>query len=313
MNASSDARPPLVRPGFLRFSTAVFVVLLPFVVHAVWDYVEVRRLSARMDAIARRGEPITMAPFLPVTSSATDADRFYRAAAALSAGYGLIDGAQVVFQMHAALRTGDVTPEALGQIQAHLAKYGEALSLADRAAELPFERFLPGYTFNYLIAGLNSVSRLCEMRATERALAGDGDAALASLFTDVRLERAMGRPPQLYGLKLALDRTHPSAAARTKLARALAEIDRDDFLKRDFMRLRAFAIDQRRVDAAPGPDVAGGTPAGRRRPDPGCGLRRWCRRRNNPSPAGSALCSRSTTGPWRRFRPRSAAPPSSRT
>jgi hypothetical protein len=249
--ASSDARSPLVRPGFLRFSTGVFLVLLPFVVHAVWDYIEVRRLSARMDAIAQRGQPITMAPFLPVTSSATDADRFYRAAAALSGGYGLIDGAQVVFQMHAALRTGDVTPEALGQIRAHIAEYGEALSLADRAAELPFERFLPGYTFNYLIAGLNSVSRLCEMRATERALAGDGDAALASLFTDVRLERAMGRPPQLYGLKLALDRTHPSAGARAKLAHALAEIDRDDFLKRDIMRLRAFVIDQRRVDAMP--------------------------------------------------------------
>jgi hypothetical protein len=49
---------PLVRPRFLKWSVVVFVLLIPFVVHAVWDYVTVRRLHTVISRIKERGEPL---------------------------------------------------------------------------------------------------------------------------------------------------------------------------------------------------------------------------------------------------------------
>jgi hypothetical protein len=247
MITPSDERPPLVRRGFLQASTIVFVLLLPLAAHVAWDYVETRRLNDCLDAIVRRGEPVTAAatdaPSFGLSGQFADADRFYRAASVLAGSFRFGDTPQLTFRMTDAVRTGDVPPDLANALRARTEEFGEALSLADRAAALPFGGFGAGYTFNYLTAGLISLSRLCEMRATERALAGDGDAALASLYADVRLTRAIGRAPQLSGLKLTLERTHPSNAARARLAAALAEIDRDDFLKYDFVRLRAVRID----------------------------------------------------------------------
>ena len=257
---STTGERPLVRPGFRTASFVVFVLLLPLVAHSIWDYVEARRLSARLDAIVRQGQPISGAsnvPLPPSPKGVADADRFYRAAAALAGGSGLSDTQPFAYRMNAAMRSGDVPPELGDGLRARVEEYREALSFADRAAALPFERFGAGYTFNYLTSSLIAVSRLCEMRAFERALAGDGDGALASLYTDVRLGRVIElsvpyfRPPLLAGLKLALDRTTPSSAAREQLGTALAEMDHDDFLERDFVRQRALTIDSRGMTGMP--------------------------------------------------------------
>ena len=47
----SDARVPLIRPPFLKWSIVVFLLLTPFAVYSLCDYVEMRRLRA-----AHRGD-----------------------------------------------------------------------------------------------------------------------------------------------------------------------------------------------------------------------------------------------------------------
>ena len=257
---SFNERLPLVRPAFLRWSTVAFALLLPFVAHSIWDYTEARRLRARIDAIVFQTQPVTVAPnnrSPQAAAGAADAERFYRAAAALAGGFLRGDSGPQMYRMNAAIRGGDIPPDLLRDVRARVAEYGEALTLADRAAALPLEQPAPGSPFIYLTAELIAVSRLCQMRAMERALAGDGDAALASLYTDLRLERVLElsvpyyRPAQLAELMLALARTRPSAAARARLGAALAEIDRDDFLRRDFVRTRALTISHRAITRTP--------------------------------------------------------------
>ena len=88
MTPRDPARRPLVRPGFVKWSTVVFVLLLPLVVHAVWQYVETRRLRLRIDDFMNRGEPITEDRYISLSDGAADADRYYRAAAALGSSVG---------------------------------------------------------------------------------------------------------------------------------------------------------------------------------------------------------------------------------
>ena len=78
---------PLVRPRFARGSAIVFALLLPFVAHAIWNYVETRRLRARLDAIVARGEPTSARVQGTLTGPAAESARYYVAAGALVAGY----------------------------------------------------------------------------------------------------------------------------------------------------------------------------------------------------------------------------------
>src|SRR5262245_16246184 len=48
-----------VRPLFRKIVIAVFVVLIPIFTHYVWEYIELRRLIAEIEAIRAKGEPVT--------------------------------------------------------------------------------------------------------------------------------------------------------------------------------------------------------------------------------------------------------------
>ena len=240
---TSVPRPPRVR---LRFVVALMLVL-PFLAHAIWDYVEARRLNARIDSIILSGAPTSTDRYQPLTGGAADADRYYRAAAALAGGFRLPASPQMAYRVNAAMRDGNWTPDLVDELRARVDEHREALSLVDRAAALPFEGFSAGWSYNYLGAGIIGLSRLCELRATERALAGDSDAAFDSLYSGVQLVRAMGRAPQqLAALRVIVARTKPSPAAQARLADALAVLDRDDRMAQDFLRLRAVLLDEHR-------------------------------------------------------------------
>jgi hypothetical protein len=127
----------------------------------------------------------------------------------------------------------------IDRIRTRIGEYADALAYVDRAAPLPFEGFDAGWTFNYLQGSIFTLQRLCELRAIERAFAGDGDGAFASLYAGVRLTRANHSPPLLQGLKVVLERAKPSAAARERLLRALSEIDDDNALEHALIRSRA--------------------------------------------------------------------------
>jgi hypothetical protein len=68
------------------------IVLTPIAIHALWDYIEVRRLISEIGAIRGRGEPVTerdLGPTSPQSDEQKRASRFYLAAAALA-----LDGAE---------------------------------------------------------------------------------------------------------------------------------------------------------------------------------------------------------------------------
>ena len=50
---------PLVRPAFLKWSMVVFVLLVSFVVHAIWDYAESSRLAGNIARIRENHEPLS--------------------------------------------------------------------------------------------------------------------------------------------------------------------------------------------------------------------------------------------------------------
>jgi hypothetical protein len=233
-------RRPLVRPGFLKWSSMVFVLLLPFVVHAVWDYVEARRLNARLDAIVRRGEPITTAY---ATDGPNDAEPYYRAASALAEGAPFTSSSQDAYRIGSARKTGDWTPELVAMVRTAVDAHHDALDLTDRAAHMPFTGFRPGSMFASPTGGLLGIARYCEFRAVVRAVDGDSDGALDSFYSEARLARATPRfLPTFSTLAFVLQRTHPSADRRARLVAALADLDRPDRLKQRFLEVRTELI-----------------------------------------------------------------------
>ena len=143
----------LVRPWFLGASTVIFILLFLVLIYSIWDYKEVRRLDAAIAAIDRSGEPTTAALRMELSGAAADADRYYRAAAALSSGRAT---KQLPNDVAQALRTAerdDVWPPGLAEaVQSWIDSQNEAMQLADRAAALPFVGFAPGSSHSYLTA-----------------------------------------------------------------------------------------------------------------------------------------------------------------
>ena len=66
---------PERRPRHVRARFIVMLVLaLPLLAHAIWDYAESRRLRARLDAIARRSEPLTEVRYIQLSGGAADSE-----------------------------------------------------------------------------------------------------------------------------------------------------------------------------------------------------------------------------------------------
>ena len=246
----ADSR-PLVRPQFAKWSALALAVLLPILAFTMWDYVEMRRFRSRIDAIVARGEPVTLQGPFRMSPDATDADRFYRAAGTLAMAFTSGQPPRVITALYS---NADLPADAIAAARIVVSRYSEALSFADRAADLPFEGFKPGTTFNYLIASLNDVARLCDLRAKLALLDGRPDAAIASLFTQARMRRAATPFLSFNQLTLssAVEQSHPSVAALERLGKALADLDRDDYLKTDFIRLRAQAVDSSQMPLSSG-------------------------------------------------------------
>ena len=234
----------LVRPMFVRVSVIVFALLTPIVVHTIWDYVEMRRLRTRIEAIAARGEPTTVTGLRPPKGATTQAGRYYAAASALVVVYTARIPESVMYPRTNPDRHASWSADVLDRARTLVAEQAEALALLDRAAALPFDGFPAGTISTSLIGNLFLAARVCQVRAEIRSLDGQPDAAAESLYTLIRLTRVVNQlvvPPELVSV---LQRSQPSPAAMAKLRDALAEIDRDDHLKVQFTQMRARVIDQ---------------------------------------------------------------------
>jgi hypothetical protein len=236
---------PSIRPGFRRASLVAFVVLLPFVAYSVWDYLESSRLTRAIDAIGAKGEPLAPVRTSPMPNAGAEAERYYRAGAALAfEPYTLDETARRILRADS---TAQWPPDLIPELRQHVARFDEATRLADRAAPLPFHGV--GMTDGYWNGALASLARELSLRAILRAIDGDGDGAIASLYSAVRMELPF--ESRLFGVlrfprdfSFVVGSSRPSAAALATLADPLAAADRDDGTRRDWLRLRALIVDQ---------------------------------------------------------------------
>ena len=250
-------RPQLVRPRVLTASAIVFALLVPFVIHAAWDYAETWRLGKSIAAIRADHEPLTTQEIHSahiLDGEAADSARYYRAAAALA---GSDAGATSIRARVTEALWSDEWPQALvGDLRDRVARDDDAFRLLDHATPLAFDGFGPG-NLNARIAEMLTLARLASLRTRLLAIEGDGNGAVASLYAELRLQRTFDFDPvpsYLPGVTIAgladsvgliINRSRPDGAALARLAAPLRELDRDDRLKRRLLRMRAAIFDNR--------------------------------------------------------------------
>jgi len=242
------------RPVFLKLSLAVFIVLLPFLAYQVWDVVEAARLRSRVERLKASGAPIVLAA--PALGGAELAARYYQAAAALTANDSYtalsIEERNRVLE---AVRNGvSWPPDVLRIAKLRVEQNREALEFVDRAAPLPFQGVRPGTTYDLMTMQFVQLAQACAFRAAVLASEGRDDAVADSLYSEVRLMRAVDSGssiaawttalPWLNNVAGILGRAKPSRGAVDRVSAALEALDRDDRMKDAFIRLRASMLSQ---------------------------------------------------------------------
>lgn len=229
------AHSPRVRPAFVKGSIAAVAVLLPFLLVAGWDYIEMRRLRAEFQRITIAGEPLTTSgkgrgPLYE--GSEYQAARFYRAAAALASENDSDVEQNIMQKVQIASRDRNWPPTLVKELETYVGRYEDVFRLVDGAGNLSFEGFQPGTLYNYRTAELWRVSRLCGLRAVARAHSGRGSEAIDSLYSQVRLGRVedavfwqLGASRAFVTLRDVVEGAPASKASLARLAKALVEAE----------------------------------------------------------------------------------------
>jgi hypothetical protein len=243
-----------VRPGFRRFAIVAFVILLPLAAHALWDYVEVRRLIREIAAIRNRGEPIAerdLGPTAPVTAEQKLASRLYLAAAALALDGGTDSTlARDLQTASPQLRASSAERDALmRRLEAVLSAHARTFALLDDATRLDFSALAPGTDHSYRTSSLGSLGRLNLLRSAHSCLTGRADDAAEQLLATVRLRRVLTTRllwthPNVVGVGFLLSHCAPSAAVLTRVQQAIDASDVSAALSRDLMAERVIFIRQ---------------------------------------------------------------------
>lgn len=240
-----------IRPAVRRVAIVMCALLLPIAGHRAWDYVEVRRLVREIDAIRDKGEPVGERQALGATSllplGAQDAAAYYLAGAMLALGSRL-DAMMPVREWTASPHANPESLRALALPLGELVQQSrDALSLADKAAALPFTAFPAGTEYNYRVAGLAALSELTIARTVVLAAAGDADGAVDSAISTLQARRALGDARGLaatgHQVALVLSLSRPSPEALRRLQAALAADDRPEQPVDNLRRARARHVD----------------------------------------------------------------------
>jgi len=254
-----------VRPVFRWAAIGCVVVLIPVAAHALWDYVEMRRLANAIDDLRQRGEPVSPALLSqlrhPSDRDTMRAARYYNAAAALGfrewgRTHPVADlprdevierGRQGIASI---AKTRTIAPDVLAHLRGLASEYEDALEMADRAENLPFTGF-PPYFFedenNGRVFSLEDLTIPASARTFIDIAAGDGAGAGESLYRSLRLRRALPRSVPWIGLPLLdlqilLENTDPPAGTLSKLQSAFAAAERPDAVQQDLREQRASVI-----------------------------------------------------------------------
>ena len=252
-------RTSLVRPRFLTWSAVVFMLLLPLVAHAAWDYAETRRLDTSIEKIRGRHEPLTSQEIqhpVALTGEGADAARYYRGAAS-------VVGPEWDEEQRTRLRArindalwSETWPDTLvADLRSRVARDEDVYRLLARATPLAFEGFGLGTNYSVRSGEMLQLARVAPLRTRLRALDGDGNGAAASLYSELRLQRTLEGalspgPVSAFtaaglgdSIRLIVNRSQPDEAALSQIASRLREMDRDDRLTMYLLRARASIFD----------------------------------------------------------------------
>jgi hypothetical protein len=241
----------LIVRRFVTGPRVAFLVLLPLVVHAGWDFAESWRLRHLVADISGRGEPVSfMARTIDLSGDAGRAERLLRAAAVLSRdGDDVIQRDGLYRRIEAAAHNGRWPASLVAQMRQHVEIHRDALDLVDRVAPLPFAGFAPGAKYNALTADLVALSRLAAIRTRIASLDGNRSSAVASLLSELRLLRVFEHPWvldiswPLSSVAAVLNQSDDDPASLTRLDVLLRDFDRDDLVKEQFIHERAAIVD----------------------------------------------------------------------
>jgi hypothetical protein len=195
MMASTEPKPRRVRPAFRRFAIVAFAVLLPVAAHALWDYVETRRLVAEMVRIRDAGEPLAdrdFGPTSPQTAEQKLAARLYLAAGALAVPSYDVDR-RIPADLDAARERLNGDPEMradlVRRLEPLLAQNADALALLRKASALPFSAFHPGTEYSFRTSSFWALAGAGQAQAQSLCLAGEADRAVEATIETLRVQR----------------------------------------------------------------------------------------------------------------------------
>ncbi len=224
-------------PSNVWFRIDALLVVL-FLAHSSWLYVETRRLESARAAIRAEGAPVTFDELNRrspgpkpegAPAPAEDACRYYRAAVALMRPF---PGRSNPFERFAGASPAP-TPTELAWVRKAVDDNQETFRMMDEGARHGACR--PRVDRPYDGLGVGALLRLTSLRATLLAFDGDGEAATEALTNEVRLTRALwdrvGTVWSGYGLdvfnrdaRIILERSRPSGDALDHLRSALVDL-----------------------------------------------------------------------------------------
>jgi hypothetical protein len=248
---------PRVGPRFRRFAIVAFAILLPIAAHALWDYVETRRLVAEIARIRDAGEPLAdrdFGPTSPQTPEQKLAARLYLAAGALAVpSYDVdrripadLDAARERLNREPALRA-----EFVRRLQPLLAENADALAFLRKASALDFSSFAPGTEYSFRTSSFWTLAGAGQLQVQSLCLSGQADPAIDATIETVRAQRLERRRSLYSGTRsfqaivpFVLSHCAPSAEALQRLQRAVDESTADiptvaTYLSGSLMDMRA--------------------------------------------------------------------------
>jgi hypothetical protein len=224
------------------------VVLLPLAAHSLWDYIEIRRLVGEIEAIRTKGEPVSEREAVggkqPIPSKENGAASYYLAGAMLALGTSPSPAITPIREwLVEPTPNREAVQQLAGPVHELVRNSSDALLLADKAAELPFDGFPAGTEYSYRTAGVSDLSELMTARTLSLSQAGDADAAVNSVISGLQIRRALrdARWMAISGhqVPVVLSLTRPSPRALARLQAALEAEDKPERQLEDFLRERA--------------------------------------------------------------------------
>jgi hypothetical protein len=242
-----------MRRGF-RVAAIVFgLILLPLAAHALWDFLEVRRLVREIEAIRAKGEPVTQQEagrtYFGGTPEHRRASQYYLAAAALTLQADQLPGeiTEVHEWLSGATALTTSRDEIAQQLKSALDNEKDALALMDTANALEFRGFFPGTEYNYRAAGLWRLSRLVSARTIYYSLTQQPDEATKSALASLTLRRTLRNPIGFFRptaeVPAILSLSTPERQSLEGLQRALEAAEAAHQPEQDIAAQRAWAIE----------------------------------------------------------------------